>query len=85
MTEPLRTTTIRLPEALAARLDLAAESQGIAMVEAIRLAITAYVDAPRVRAAVREGLRKRVEQAQQLLDALDNADPLASATETESP
>lgn len=90
MTEPFRTTSIRLPETLAARLDLVAEAQGIAMVEAIRRAITAYVDDPRIRKTIRESLRQRVEQVQQMLDSLDSADQSraaltgAATTETEN-
>lgn len=67
MSDLTRVMSVRLPEALAAQLDVVAQILGIPTSEAIRIALAAYVAEMRANPAIREGLRRRIEETQRML------------------
>lgn len=73
--------TIRLPEALAAKLRIVAQAQGISMNSALQTAVAAYVDDPNLQEKIRDGLQRRIDEARQALASLAAAPPVPPAEE----
>lgn len=82
MTSEKRTTTVRMPEALAADLELVALLEGVSASELIRRAVAAHIERRRKDPEFQARLRERIEADQQLLRRLDDADgPVGSVGE----